>query len=66
MNKGLNNQCPRCGEGQLKPWSELSDDEREVVKRLPGSADYSDLERQSGHCWCTRCWHESTRDEQEA
>ena len=62
MNGRLNNQCPRCGEGQLKTWQELGDEEREVVRRLGGSADYTATERQSRHRWCTRCWHESTDD----
>ena len=66
MNEILNNQCPRCGEGRLKTWQELGAEEREVVRRLPGSADYSAAERQSSHLWCTRCWHESTGDEQPA
>ncbi len=50
--------CARCGEGKLKTWAELNDDEREVVKRLPGSDDYTLAERQALHRWCTRCWHE--------
>jgi len=66
MNKGLNNLCPRCGEGRLKSWSELGDEEREVVRRLPESADFSAAERQGNHRWCTRCWHESTHDEQQS
>ena len=66
MNERLNNQCPRCGEGRLKTWPELSEDEREVVRRLPDSADYAAAEREASHRWCTRCWHESTGDEQQA
>jgi hypothetical protein len=52
--------CPRCHERSLKSWAELNDEEREVVKRLPASAEYSLEERQSRHRWCTRCWHEET------
>jgi hypothetical protein len=52
--------CPRCEKPGLKAWSELTDEEREVVKRLPGSANYSLSERQATHRWCTRCWFEST------
>jgi len=52
--------CPRCGTGRLKPWSELTDEQREVVRRLPASADYSLDERQARHRWCTRCWYEDT------
>jgi hypothetical protein len=50
--------CPRCDKRGLKNWSELSDEEREVVKRLPLSAEYELKERQARHRWCTRCWYE--------
>jgi hypothetical protein len=52
--------CPRCDQPGLKRWNELSDEEREVVKRLPQPADYSPSERQATHRWCTRCWFEDT------
>jgi hypothetical protein len=55
-------RCARCGEGRMKPWSELTEDEREVVKRLPAAAEYKAEERQSMHKWCTRCWNEETAD----
>lgn len=51
--------CPRCGEGRLRSWRELSDEGREVVRRLPASADYTLDERTATHRWCTRCWYES-------
>ncbi|HJS23087.1 MAG TPA: hypothetical protein VJ751_01870 [Pyrinomonadaceae bacterium] len=44
----------------MKAWSELTDEEREVVKRLPAPADYSLEERQATHQWCTRCWYEKS------
>jgi hypothetical protein len=50
--------CPRCDKPGLKTWEELNDEEREVVKRLPGAKDYSLSQRQKTHRWCTRCWHE--------
>lgn len=50
--------CPRCGEGSLRAWYELSADEREVALRLPASADFRPDERMARHQWCTRCWHE--------
>jgi len=50
--------CPRCDKRGLKSWTELNDEEREVVKRLPLSAKFSLEERQSTHRWCTRCWWE--------
>jgi hypothetical protein len=42
----------------MKAWEELNDEEREVVKRLPASADYPLEERKTSHRWCTRCWYE--------
>jgi hypothetical protein len=58
--------CPRCHERGLKSWPDLTDEEREVVKRLPASAEYSLEERQSQHRWCTRCWYEETSASAEA
>jgi len=52
------NSCPRCEKRGLKPWADLSDEEREVVKRLPASADQTLEERKATHRWCTRCWFE--------
>jgi len=52
--------CPRCDKRGLKTWEELTDEEREVVKRLPLSATYPLAERQARHRWCTRCWWEAT------
>jgi len=51
-------KCPKCDKPRLKSWEELNDEEREVVKRLPESADYSLAERKTSHRWCTRCWNE--------
>lgn len=53
-------RCQRCGEGRLRSWQELSEEEREVVRRLPASAEYTKAEREARHRWCTRCWNEST------
>ncbi|MDQ3806402.1 MAG: hypothetical protein M3416_21545 [Acidobacteriota bacterium] len=50
--------CPRCGEGPLKAWYELSEEERGVAERLPAAADFSPEERAARHRFCTRCWHE--------
>ncbi|MBA3440886.1 MAG: hypothetical protein H0T92_13555 [Pyrinomonadaceae bacterium] len=54
--------CPRCGLERLRAWNELSVEEREVVRRLAASADYSLAERKERHLWCKRCWHEATGD----
>ncbi|HEV7475759.1 MAG TPA: hypothetical protein VGN90_17015 [Pyrinomonadaceae bacterium] len=59
-------RCPKCGAGTLQTWEELSDDEREVVRRLPGSAAYQFSERRTRHRWCTRCWHEEIGDSEQA
>ena len=53
------NQCPRCHAGRLCSWGELSEEEREVVKRLPASADQHLEIRKGSHRWCTRCWYEA-------
>ncbi|HEY0404317.1 MAG TPA: hypothetical protein VGC89_01215 [Pyrinomonadaceae bacterium] len=53
-------KCPRCGEGRLRKWYELSAEEHEVVRRLPGTADYAFRERVTMHRWCNLCWHEET------
>ncbi len=54
--------CPRCLEGVLQTWEELSAEEQEVVKRLPASAEYGAAERRGTHQWCARCWYEGTND----
>jgi rRNA maturation protein Nop10 len=53
-------KCPRCGEGRMRSWNELSAEERELVRRLPASAGYTLAERQGRHLWCPRCWYEET------
>jgi alpha-ketoglutarate-dependent taurine dioxygenase len=53
-------QCPRCAADRLRAWDELSDEEREVVRRLPASADYSPEKRKAMHRWCNRCWYEES------
>jgi len=53
--------CPRCGSARLRRFDELSEEEREVVKRLPASADYTATERTATHRWCTTCWYEESR-----
>ncbi len=55
-------RCPRCGEGPLKAWYELSEEEREAAARQPASADFTLQERAARHRFCTRCWHEETGD----
>jgi hypothetical protein len=54
-------RCPRC-EARLKTWAELNDEDREMIKRLPGLAGESLDERKLRHRWCTRCWFEDRGD----
>jgi len=56
--------CPRCEKRGLKTWAELSEEEREVVKRLGRPTEYSEEERQTSHRWCTRCWYEEATPSQ--
>ena len=56
------NRCLRC-DGFTRTWKELTEEEREVVKRLPASAEYTPAERQTMHRWCTRCWNETVKNE---
>jgi ribosomal protein S27AE len=58
-------RCPRCG-ATMKSWPELEEDEREVVKRLPASAESDAAQRERLNRWCTRCWHESRSEERTA
>ena len=53
-------KCPRCEKPGMESWAELNDEEREVVRRLPASAEYSLAERQATHRWCPRCWYEQS------
>lgn len=61
MIKQSDAKCKRCTEGHLKSWSDLNEEERIVVRRLPATTDYSANERETTHRWCTRCWYEETR-----
>ena len=60
MTDETDDKCPRCSAVGLRAWDELTDDEREVVRRLPSAADAPLAERVARHRWCVRCWHEET------
>ena len=60
MGERFGTKCPRCGEGSLRGWDELSEEERVVARSLPESADYSPGEREAIHRWCANCWFEET------
>jgi len=62
----MNRKCPKCYEGVLLSWHELSEEGQEVVKRLPASADYEAAEREALHQWCNCCWFESLDSETQA
>lgn len=49
----------------MKTWSELTEEEREVVKRIPRTGGYTDEERKANHRWCTRCWYEQAPPDQQ-
>ena len=60
MKELFNTTCPRCEKRGLKSWAELDETQREMVKRLPATAQFELSERQARHRWCTRCWYEAT------
>ena len=49
--------CPRCGYAKLKNWAELDEEQKMLVERLPGSAQYP-FEARKLHIFCQRCWFE--------
>ena len=51
MSERIGNVCPRCGEGVLRGWGELSEEERIVTRSLGGSVDYSPGEREEAFAW---------------
>ncbi|MBV9959828.1 MAG: hypothetical protein JO360_15490 [Acidobacteria bacterium] len=62
MDAHTHDRCPRCGEGKLKSWRELSEEEQLLARRLP-TQDYSWSEREARHRWCLRCWYEAAQSE---
>lgn len=50
--------CPRCGQSAMRAWYELSEEQREVARRLPSAQDFPPDERAARHRFCPRCWHE--------
>ena len=66
MIKQRTELCPRCGTERLRAWPELNEEEREVVRRLPASAEQPIEERTARHRWCVRCWYEAPDMTQQA
>ena len=52
--------CPGCAGARLRAWGELTEEEREVVRRLPSAAGDTLDVRAARRRWCVRCWHEET------
>jgi hypothetical protein len=53
--------CAVCGSPSgMRRWRDLTEEQQEVVRKLPGTAYYSMAERVARHAWCVVCWHEST------
>ncbi len=50
-------QCLNCDGMRVKAWNDLSEEEKMLVERLPGSAEFTPAERKK-HRFCTRCWFE--------
>jgi hypothetical protein len=66
MKELFNTVCPRCEKRGLKTWTELDEEQRGVVKRLPFPLNADLSERQATHRWCTRCWYETGDTSQHA
>ncbi len=58
------NTCPRCGSLKLKPWADLTDEQKFIAERLPMSAEYPSHTRNT-HRFCTQCWFEQTESKSE-
>ncbi|MGD9588098.1 MAG: hypothetical protein AB7Q37_06585 [Pyrinomonadaceae bacterium] len=52
-------ECPKCGGSRIKPWNDLSGEQRMLAEKLPASAEFTPAERKK-HRFCTRCWFEFT------
>jgi hypothetical protein len=56
--------CPKCGSPKIKRWSDLTEDEKFIVERLPASGEFSSEERRR-HRFCSRCFYEDKAAETE-
>lgn len=50
--------CPKCGSYKMAHWPDLDDDEKLLVEKLPGSAEFTKEQRKK-HRFCRRCWFET-------
>lgn len=58
MGTSSEKKCPKCQSASMKAWSELTDEQKFLVERLPGNVDFTTDERKK-HRFCTRCWFET-------
>lgn len=58
-------QCPKCGKARMKPWDELTDEQKFLVERLP---EFSELPKRRliTFRFCTRCWFGAADNEPNA
>ena len=49
--------CPNCGALKMKNWSDLTDEQKFLVERLPLNSEFS-AEQRKKHRFCERCWFE--------
>jgi hypothetical protein len=49
--------CPKCNSPKMKTWDELTEEEKMLAEKLPGSAEMP-LNQRKKHRFCTRCWYE--------
>jgi hypothetical protein len=49
--------CPQCLSVKLKSWTELTDEQKFLVERLPRNTEFTPDERKK-HRFCDRCWFE--------
>jgi len=57
--------CPNCGAAKMKRWSELTDEQKFLVERLPLNTDFTPDQRKK-HRFCERCFFEETSKETRA
>lgn len=51
------NMCPKCHSPKMKSWADLTDEQKFLIERLPGSAEFTKAQRKK-HRFCERCWFE--------
>lgn len=62
MEKRIGKVCPRCGSTELKAWTELDVEAKDMLARL-GLTEKDDAELKK-HRFCNRCWYKSRADQE--